>query len=148
MDDKCFKAVFEAGFHVDKEELAKALKYDRDQYDKGYADGYAEGKKAAAREIWKKLQEDVGESVSLVRELVMKNKKSAKDIAFEHERIELRKDRNKYREMFLSEQSRRIEEKRRADAAEAKVEQLQDWVDRLLRFTDLTEDDMKKLIEK
>jgi flagellar biosynthesis/type III secretory pathway protein FliH len=28
---------------VDKEELLKALAYDRDQYDKGYTDGYRRG---------------------------------------------------------------------------------------------------------
>lgn len=28
------------GIDVDKEELLKALAYDRDQYDKGYTDGY------------------------------------------------------------------------------------------------------------
>lgn len=33
------KAVQNVGFHVDKEELEKALAYDRGQYDKGYADG-------------------------------------------------------------------------------------------------------------
>ena len=31
---------------VDKEELIKALSYDRQQYDKGYADGYANAKAA------------------------------------------------------------------------------------------------------
>ena len=29
----------QVGFHVDKEELLKALQYDRDQYKKGYDDG-------------------------------------------------------------------------------------------------------------
>ena len=33
----------EYGIRVDKEELLKALKYDRDQYRKGYNDGYAKG---------------------------------------------------------------------------------------------------------
>lgn len=41
------EAVFETGINVDKDELIRALQYDRDQYDKGYADGKAE----AAREI-------------------------------------------------------------------------------------------------
>lgn len=36
---------------VDKDELVKALKYDRNQYEKGYADG----KKEAAREILAKV---------------------------------------------------------------------------------------------
>ena len=31
--------------NIDKEELIKALQYDREQYDKGYHDGKAEGKK-------------------------------------------------------------------------------------------------------
>ena len=33
------KAVQKVGFDVDKEELTKALQYDRGQYDKGYKDG-------------------------------------------------------------------------------------------------------------
>ena len=34
-----YKAVIEAGFTVNKEELKKALHYDRMQYEKGYEDG-------------------------------------------------------------------------------------------------------------
>lgn len=34
--------VHTVGFDVDKEELAKALAYDRHQYEKGYADGRAD----------------------------------------------------------------------------------------------------------
>ena len=37
------KAVQQYGFHVNKEELAKALAYDREQYVKGYEAGYEEG---------------------------------------------------------------------------------------------------------
>lgn len=40
-EDGVYKAVQNVGFHVDKEELAKALQYDRGQYNKGYKDGYA-----------------------------------------------------------------------------------------------------------
>ena len=36
-----FKAIQSVGIDVDKEELLKALQYDRNQYEKGYADGYA-----------------------------------------------------------------------------------------------------------
>lgn len=32
------KAVQSVGFDINKEELTKALKYDRNQYEKGYAD--------------------------------------------------------------------------------------------------------------
>ena len=38
-EDNVFKAVIEQGVIVDKDELIKALKYDRDQYEKGYTDG-------------------------------------------------------------------------------------------------------------
>lgn len=38
-EDNVFKAIQDYGIVVDKEELIKALQYDRDQYAKGYADG-------------------------------------------------------------------------------------------------------------
>lgn len=38
-DDNIYRAVQEYGIEVDKDELIKALRYDRDQYDKGYRDG-------------------------------------------------------------------------------------------------------------
>jgi hypothetical protein len=41
-EDHVYKAVLEVGVNVDKDELIKALKYDRDQYDKGYRDGMSE----------------------------------------------------------------------------------------------------------
>lgn len=40
MEDDCMKVVQQCGFDVNKEELARALVYDRDQYNKGYDDGY------------------------------------------------------------------------------------------------------------
>jgi hypothetical protein len=38
-DSLVMKAVHEIGVEVDKEELIRALKYDRDQYEKGFRDG-------------------------------------------------------------------------------------------------------------
>lgn len=38
MEADCVSVVQRYGFDVDKEELAKALAYDRDQYDKGFKD--------------------------------------------------------------------------------------------------------------
>lgn len=40
LEGEIMTAVQKYDFNVDKEELAKALKYDRDQYEKGYKDGY------------------------------------------------------------------------------------------------------------
>lgn len=39
MEGEVLKAVVECGINVDKEELLKALSYDREQYRKGYEDG-------------------------------------------------------------------------------------------------------------
>ena len=39
LEGEVFKAVQEVGVSVDKDELIKALKYDQDQYTKGFADG-------------------------------------------------------------------------------------------------------------
>jgi len=41
MENKTMEAVHHFGISVDKEELIKALQYDRNQYDKGYSDGRA-----------------------------------------------------------------------------------------------------------
>ena len=41
IEGEVYKAVQRVGVTVDKEELLKALQYDREQYKKGYEDGYA-----------------------------------------------------------------------------------------------------------
>ena len=38
-DNGIYSAVIEQGVNVDREELIKALRYDRNQYEKGYQDG-------------------------------------------------------------------------------------------------------------
>ena len=47
VDKGILKAVLEHGINVDKDELIRALQYDRDQYNKGYSDG----KRDAADEL-------------------------------------------------------------------------------------------------
>ena len=42
---------------VDKEELIKAMQYDRNQYDKGYQDGYLDGVRDGKQILINKLQE-------------------------------------------------------------------------------------------
>ena len=39
-EDDCVSVCQRYGFNIDKNELAKALAYDRNQYDKGFKDGY------------------------------------------------------------------------------------------------------------
>lgn len=43
IEDSVCEAVQSVGVNVDKDELIKALQYDRDQYAKGFTDGYAQG---------------------------------------------------------------------------------------------------------
>jgi hypothetical protein len=43
-ENQIFEAVLKGGVEVNREELIKALQYDRDQYDKGYEDGFRDGK--------------------------------------------------------------------------------------------------------
>lgn len=45
-DDAVLQAVQDIGIEVHKDELIKALQYDRGQYDKGYADGQKNAKEA------------------------------------------------------------------------------------------------------
>ena len=45
--DKVVHYAQNIGINIDAPELIKALQYDRDQYDKGYADGYAAAKREA-----------------------------------------------------------------------------------------------------
>jgi len=42
---------------VDKDELIKAMQYDRDQYDKGYQEGYLDGVRDGKQILINKLQE-------------------------------------------------------------------------------------------
>lgn len=39
LEEEVFEAVYRVGIIVDREELMKALAYDREQYEAGYADG-------------------------------------------------------------------------------------------------------------
>ena len=47
-EEQIYKAIQNVGVNVDKDELKKALLYDRRQYQKGYEDGIKEGMKRFA----------------------------------------------------------------------------------------------------
>lgn len=57
-----YNAIMDCGISVDKEELIKALRYDREQYEKGFNDGCIgatkEIKRETAREIFAEIYED------------------------------------------------------------------------------------------
>lgn len=51
LDNEVYKAIERVGVAVDKEELIRALSYDRQQYEKGYADGKADSQRRTGRWI-------------------------------------------------------------------------------------------------
>ena len=53
-DEQIYKAVVSVGINVHKEELIRALQYDRQQYELGYADGRSD---AVAHGIWHKYRD-------------------------------------------------------------------------------------------
>lgn len=59
-DEEIYKAVVSVGINVVKNELIRALQYDRQQYDKGYADGKADAQK------WIPVTERLPESQKMV----------------------------------------------------------------------------------
>ena len=61
-EEHILRGVFNVGINVDKEELIKALQYDRGQYDKGYADGVRE----FAEMVKSRLLLNLGEKISVV----------------------------------------------------------------------------------
>ena len=50
------KAVLQYGVNVNKEELIKALQYDRNQYNAGYHDGLKDGYEKAVSDIINKIR--------------------------------------------------------------------------------------------
>lgn len=50
----------EVGFHIDKNELVKALNYERDQYSKGYSHGYKAGYKQGKVDAIEELKNYLG----------------------------------------------------------------------------------------
>lgn len=54
-EDQIYQAIISTGVNVDKYELAKALMYDRNQYEKGYMDG--------ARDFAERLKEEIKDTL-------------------------------------------------------------------------------------
>lgn len=56
IDDFVVRSVINVGLNIDKAELVKALQYDRQQYEKGYADAKAEYKPAHTAWIYQTVK--------------------------------------------------------------------------------------------
>lgn len=59
MEGELCKVVQSYGFNVNKEELTKALQYDRHQYQKGYDDGYHDGYEKALEDYFRVFSERI-----------------------------------------------------------------------------------------
>lgn len=58
-DDDIYNTVVKTGIDVDKDELVRALNYDRNQYEKGYRDGLKASEWISVKERLPKAGEDV-----------------------------------------------------------------------------------------
>lgn len=77
----------------------------------------------------------------------MKNKKSAKDLAFERDRAKFRKE---IRELEREKESLAItvmDQNGELQKADAEIQELKEWIERLLEYMDMPEEEMRKRIE-
>lgn len=74
--------------------------------------------------------------------------KSAKDLAFDRERLKYRKEINELKTLLKQKNIDIYEAKERASKLEIKCEELQDWVNRLLEYMDMSEEDIKKILQR
>lgn len=64
-----YKAIQNVGIDVNKEELIKAMQYDRNQYEKGYKDGYADAIDECIKVIEETVWRDTAMLVENIRSL-------------------------------------------------------------------------------
>ena len=58
-ENNIYRAIREYGVDVDKDELIKALQYDRNQYEKGYINGYNRKSTEVAEEIFGEIEKEI-----------------------------------------------------------------------------------------
>ena len=78
----------------------------------------------------------------------MKQKQSAKDIAFEKERAKYRKKIRELEHDILSLNQSINQKDNELNILRNEILQKSDWIRRLLEYTELSEDDMKKIIKR
>lgn len=80
----------------------------------------------------------------------MSNKynKTAKDLAFDRERAKLGKQIRDLEDKLKQKNKDELELRNQIRELESKCESLQDWVNRLMDYTNMSEEDMKAIIQK
>ena len=77
----------------------------------------------------------------------MKNKKSAKDLAFERERTKFRKEIRELEYRISEKDKHIIELEQIIGKCNVKIQQQEAWIRRLLEYMDMPEEEMRKRIE-
>lgn len=77
----------------------------------------------------------------------MKQKKSAKDIAFDKERAKFRSEIRNLEHQIQCRDNKIEELTKTAEQREEELLKLNDWVERLLEYTEISKEDLKKLID-
>lgn len=78
----------------------------------------------------------------------MNNKKSAKDIAFDKERAKYRGQIRELEREIKNVKIEKIQLKEQLSELEQEIDSLKSWIERLLEYTELSEEDMKKIVMK
>lgn len=78
----------------------------------------------------------------------MKPKKSAKDIAFDKERAKYRKEIRELEHDVSALRLAVMQKDNEMRVLQNELEQKSDWIRRLLEYTELSEDDMRAIIDK
>ena len=75
-------------------------------------------------------------------------KQSAKDIAFEKERVMFRQDIRNLERINKQCSTELYEAKEKIRELESQLEERDEWIRRLLEYTEMSEEDMKKTIQR
>lgn len=78
----------------------------------------------------------------------MKQKQSAKDLAFEKERVKFRKKIRELESEINDLQLAVMQKDNELNIVRNELSQKEDWIRRLLEYTELSENDMKAIIDK
>ena len=77
-----------------------------------------------------------------------KNNKTAKDLAFDRERAKYGRQIRDLEDKLKQKNKDELELRNQIRELESKCESLQDWVERLMEYTNMSEEDMKIIIQK
>ena len=78
----------------------------------------------------------------------MSQKRSAKDMAFERERAKYRKQIRELQSELRAKEARIADLKEELSTKETEITEKEDWIRRLLEYTELSQEELKMLLEK